>query len=106
MALFRVNKILTGNKVQVDGWTWKEHAGTDVIIAGYNPYIISDNESIIRISQELAKNRLTSLVLEKEIELGKVISINDDDSITCIAYYNGIDIAKYFPEYIQNQTHI
>ena len=105
MALFRVNNILTGNKVQVTGWSWNDYSGTDVIIAGYNPNIIADG-SISIISQELAKNRLTSLVLGKEIELGKVISVNSDGSITCVAFYNGIDIAKYFPEYSQNQSHL
>lgn len=106
MALFRVNKILTGNKVQVTGWTWDGHSGTDVIIFGYNPDVFSRDASIISINQELAKNRLTSLVLEKDIELGKVISKNDDGSITCVAFYKGIDISKYFPEYNQNQPHI
>lgn len=106
MALFRVTQILNGNRIKVEGWLWNGHEGTDVIIAGYNltNSFLGTNESINRINQDLAVNRLSSLILTKEVELGRVLSINEDGSITCIVYYNGVDIAKYFPEY--NQAHI
>jgi len=97
MALFKVTEILSGNKIKVEGWEWKGIEGTDVVIAGYNP--TQGTEAIAKLNEDLAKNRLMSLIQGKEIELGRVTSYNDDRSITCIAYYNNVDIAKYFPEY-------
>lgn len=100
MALFRVAEIKAGNKIQVaNGWEWGGDQGTDVIIAGYNP--TQGNHELSRINEELAKNRLSSLIQGKEVELGRVVTKNNDGSITCVTYYNGVDIAKYFPEYTQ-----
>jgi len=99
MALFRVKEILSGNKVKLEGWNWKDSTGTDVVIAGYNP--TQGDNAIAKLNESLAKNRLTSLIDQKEIELGRVLNLNDDGSITCLAFYDGVDIAKYFPEYTQ-----
>lgn len=100
MALFQVTEILSGNKVRVaKGWSWGEHKGTDVVIAGYDPTKGSDGV-IKNLNEQLATIRLTSLINGKDIELGQVISVNGE-CITCIVYYNGVDIAKYFPEYPQ-----
>lgn len=100
MALFRVTEILSGNKIKVQGWVWAERNGTDVIIAGYNP--MQGNPHMSSLNEDLAKNRLTSLILGKDIELGRVVDFNENTgAINCVAYYNGVDIAKYFPEYTQ-----
>jgi hypothetical protein len=104
MALFRVKEILSGNKVKVEGWNWKDSTGTDVVIAGYNP--TQGNDNLTKVNETLAKNRLISLIDQKEIELGRVINLNEDGSITCVAFYNGVDIAKYFPEYTQTSSHL
>ncbi|WP_026729480.1 hypothetical protein [Flavobacterium denitrificans] len=99
MALFRVKEILSGNKVRLEGWNWKESTGTDVVIAGYNP--TQGEDTFATVNESLAKNRLISLIDQKEIELGRVVNLNEDGSITCVAFYNGVDISKYFPEYTQ-----
>ena len=101
MALFNVTEILSGNRIRVTGWNWSTHSGTDVIIAGYNP--TQGAQAIAKLNEDLAKARLTSLINGKDVELGKVYHVNSEGSITCLVFYNGVDVAKYFPEYTQTQ---
>lgn len=97
MALFKVEKILSGNKIKVaNGWSWGSHEGTKVQIAGYNPS--TGAQDFIKLNEDLAKDRLNHLINNKDVELGEVVRV-DGDCITCMVYYNGIDISKYFPEY-------
>ncbi len=100
MALFRVTEVLSGNKVRVaNGWSWGVNKGTDVIIAGYNP--TKGTVGILaQINADLAKSRLTSLINGKDVELGQVSRVDADGCITCLVFYNGVDVAKYFPEYL------
>ncbi len=99
MPIFTVTEVIEGNKIRVSGWTWEQHAGTIVVITGYNPSFNSP-PAFPTLAASLAKNRLISLLKDKQIELGKVIQYNNvENSITCQAFYNGIDISNYFPEY-------
>ncbi len=101
MALFKVAEIISGNRIKVaGGWNWTTHSGTEVIIAGYNP--TQGGQAIDILNESLAKARLTALISNKDVELGKVFQVNADKSITCLVFYNGVDIAKYFPEYTRS----
>lgn len=89
MALFKVTKIIDGNTIEVEGWSWKEKSfsGKIVKIQGYDASPIS--ELILR-----------TLILDKEVDLKTVIKAekgtqSGTDILYCSVFLNDIDISKY-----------
>ena len=99
MAVFRVTEIIDGNTIRVAGWVWSagSYQGTKVKIAGYTTSPASTEYGM------LLKNRLTNLLLGKDVELKNVTKadkgiVQKDDILYCSVYLNDVDISKYFPE--------
>jgi len=101
MAIFRVTDIIDGNTIKVAGWKWSTYLGSKVKILGYEPSPPNTEYGM------LLKNRLTTLLLGKDVELKNVVKAekgngDNDDLIYCYVYLNDVDISKYFPELKQH----
>ena len=93
MAEFKVIKIIDGDTFDVTPqWKWNGQSGSRVRPTGY------DAPEINTLAGQKAKEKLSKLILNKNIELLNAYRI-DRGRIICDVYYNGKNLAEYFPEY-------
>ena len=90
---FKVVNVIDGDTFEVlPPWKWKDQSGIRVRPAGY------DTPEEGQPSYQEAKNRLKALILGKEVELKNFVDI-DYDRLVCDVYFNGKNLANYFPNY-------
>lgn len=88
-----VIEIIDGDTFDVKpGWRWNDSKGNRVRPTGYNAPEINTQEG------KKAKQKLERLINGKELELKKVKTI-DRGRLVCDVYYQGKNLADYFPEY-------
>ena len=93
MTDFRVSGIVDGDTFDVSGgWTWKGQRGTRIRPTGYDAPELPSHNGLI------AKNRLSSLILNKVVQIGPAYRI-DRGRLVAEVYFNGHRLADYFPEY-------
>jgi len=94
MAEFTVTEVIDGDTFRVKPpWKWKNKTGDIVRPTGYN----TPEEGEPRYEE--AKRRLIDLILNKKVEVTNPKTIDDYDRLVADAYYNGKNLADYFPEY-------
>ena len=89
----KVTNIVTADTFEVfPPWRWEGQSGIRVRPAGYN------TPEGGQVGYQESKNKLRRLILEKEVELRNFDDI-DYDRLVCDVYFNGRNLADYFPEY-------
>lgn len=89
----KVTNIVDANTFEVfPPWHWRDQSGIRVRPIGYN------TPEGGQVGYQGAKDKLTRLILEKEVELKNFADI-DYDRLVCDVYFNGKNLADYFPEY-------
>ena len=93
MSSFRVTKIIDGDTFEVSPqWKWNEQTGTRVRPTGY------DAPELHAYGGQAAKNKLSKLILGNQVDLQTAHKV-DRGRLVCDVYYNGRNLADYFPEY-------
>lgn len=93
MPNFKVTHIVDGDTFDVTpGWKWNNQTGDRVRPTGY------DAPELDKPGGAVAKQKLERLILHKEVELRQVATI-DRGRLVCDVYFNGKNLADYFPEY-------
>ena len=89
--MFKVTDIIDGNTIEVSPqWKWNDKIGNVVKVLGYPT---PDEQTT-----PFVKNKLSTLILNKDIDLKNPTTININNQILAYVYLNGINIASYFPE--------
>ena len=90
---FKVIKIIDGDTFEVTPkWKFNNTKGTGVRPTGY------DTPERGQVGYKEAANKLSSLLLNKNVELKKPIKLSYT-RLLCEVYYNRKNLASYFPEY-------
>jgi len=90
---FKVVNIIDGDTFEVlPPWKWGDRSGIRVRPTGYN--IPEEGQP----GYQNAKDKLQKLILEKEVELKNFVDI-DYDRLICDVYFDGKNLADYFPIY-------
>jgi endonuclease YncB( thermonuclease family) len=90
---FKVTNVIDGDTFEVSPeWKWDDHTGSVVRPNGYNTPEQGEE------GYQEAKDKLTRLILGKDVELKNAVSITYG-RLLCDVYYNGKNLADYFPEY-------
>ena len=90
---FKVTNVIDSDTFEVSPpWRWRDQSGIRVRSTGYN----TPEEG--QPGYERAKERLGELILDREVELENFVDI-DYDRLVCDVYFNGKNLADYFPEY-------
>ena len=90
---YKVSNVIDGDTFEVlPPWKWRDQSGIRVRPTGYS----TPEEGIV--GYQRAKDKLTTLILEKEVELKNQVDI-DYDRLACDVYFDGKNLADYFPEY-------
>jgi len=93
MADFKVTHVVDGDTFDVSpNWRWNNETGSRVRPTGY------DAPESGTIEGQRAKEKLKRLILGKTVQLGEVAKI-DRGRLVCKVFYNGKNLADYFPEY-------
>lgn len=92
MEFFSVTQVIDGDTFVVPFWRSNNVTGTVVRPTGYNTP--EEGEP----GYQEAKTKLANLILGKNVGLGDAVNF-DHDRIVCQVFYNGRDLAAYFPEY-------
>lgn len=93
MTDFKVKKVIDGDTFKVEPkWKWDEKSGDTVRPTGY------DTPEEDEEGYEEAKEKLKELILGEEVEVKNPQDI-DHGRLVADAYYDGKDLADYFPEY-------
>lgn len=93
MAKFTVSDIIDGDTFSVaGGWSWDGETGERVRPTGYNA------PELPSAAGYAAKRKLTELILNQQVELGNVATI-DRGRIVCDVFINSRNLADYFPNY-------
>ena len=91
--IFTVIKVIDGDSFEVSpNWKWNDQTGGVIRVYGY------DTPEEGELGYQTAKNKLTDLILDKEVELKNPVRITYG-RLLCNVYYNDKNIADYFPEY-------
>jgi len=91
--IFKVTKIIDGDTFEVSpNWKLDGQIGNAVRPTGY------DTPEKGKPDYQAAKNKLSNLIHGKEVELKNVIKLTYG-RLLCDVYYNGKNLANYFPEY-------
>ena len=72
-------------------WKWKQEVGEAVRPAGFYPPEHG-------VEARMVKEKLTKLILDKEVELGLVHGI-EKNALFCDVYFKGKNLAEYFRDY-------
>jgi len=89
----KVMNILTADTFEVfPPWRWEDQSGIKVTIAGLGVPLEGE------VGYDNAKNKLKSLIQDKEVELRNKKEV-DYDRLVCDVYFNGKNLVDYFPEY-------
>ena len=90
---FKVTKVIDGDTFEVSpDWEWNNESGSVVRPNGYNTP--EEGEQ----GYQAAKDKLSDLILNKEVELVKKIKLTYG-RLLCDVEYNGKNLADSFPEY-------
>ncbi len=93
MSNFTVTKIIDGDTFDVTPtWKWNGQIGSRVRPTGYNTPEMGTNGG------QAAKDKLSKLIFGKQVELGNAYKI-DRGRLVCDVYYQGKNLADYFPQY-------
>jgi endonuclease YncB( thermonuclease family) len=93
MNKFKVSSVVDGDTFDVaSGWEWGKERGSRVRPTGYDAPELGTYEG------ERAKQKLQNLIGGKEVELGDAKTI-DRGRLVCDVFFNGRNLADYFPEY-------
>jgi len=93
MSVFTVTAIIDGDTFEVTPrWKWNGDTGTRVRPTGY------DATELYVYGGQAAKDKLSNLILGKEVDLRTAHKI-DRGRLVCDVYYQGRNLADYFPEY-------
>jgi endonuclease YncB( thermonuclease family) len=93
MSEFKVTLIIDGDTFDVTPeWKWNNQTGSRVRPTGY------DAPELHEYGGQAAKDKLTKLILGKQVELRTAHKI-DRGRLVCDVYYQGRNLADYFPEY-------
>lgn len=93
MNLWKVVEVIDGDTFVVyPEWVWENKKGNLIRPLGY------DTPEINEYGYEEAKQKLKRLIMGKTVELGRGVGI-DRGRLLCHVFYNGKDLAEYFPEY-------
>lgn len=93
MATFTVTTVIDGDTFDVTpGWKWNNESGTRIRPAGY------DAPELEHLGGQEARHKLSLLIHRKSVELGKAYRI-DRGRLVCEVYFNGKNLADYFPDY-------
>src|SRR4030042_3118024 len=94
--VFKVTKVIDGDTFEVSpNWQWNDKTGSVLRANGYN----TPEEG--KQGYQDSKDKLSDLILNKEVELVKAIKISYG-RLLCDVKYNGKNLADYFPEYQQS----
>ena len=92
MESFTVEAVVDGNTIIISPpWKLDNETGDTIRAAGYNPPK-SGSEAM------KAEQKLSIMVQNKQIELAEPHGI-ERGKLVCDVYFNGINLADYFPEY-------
>ena len=90
---FKVTKIVDGDTFKISpGWKWNNKKGKIIRPTGYDTPERKEPEY-----QETTE-KLKKLLLNNEVELKNPIKLSYN-RLLCDVYFNGKDLAEYFPEY-------
>ena len=90
---FIVTKTTDGDTFDVNpAWRWNDQEGNIVRVIGY------DAPEQDEPGYHTAKQKLSQLIFGKEVELKNAVKITYG-RLLCSVYYNGKNLANYFPEY-------
>jgi len=90
---FKVVNVIDGDTFEVlPPWKWRDQSGIRVKPTGYN--IPEEGQP----GYQNAKDKLRKLILKKEVELENFVDI-DYDRLICDVYFDGKNLADYFPNY-------
>ena len=93
MTNFSVREVIDGDTFRVrNGWKWKGQTGDLVRPTGYNA------PEKGKPGYQKAKDKLTKLILGKTVDIKNSVKI-DRGRLVSDVYYNGKNLADYFPEY-------
>ncbi len=93
MSFCVVFSVVDGNTFEVTPpWKWENITGSFVQATGYDAPSISEKDS------KIARERLTNLILGRQVELCKPQEVRHG-RLVCDVYLNGVCLAEYFPEY-------
>lgn len=93
MATFTVTHVIDGDTFEVfPAWRWNGRTGTRVRPTGY------DAPELHEPGGQAAKQKLSNLILNKQVELGNAYRV-DHDRLVCDVYFQGRNLADYFPGY-------
>lgn len=90
---FRVTAVIDGDTFEVSpNWRWNSQEGNIVRANGY------DTPEQYQPGYEAAKDKLRRLILAKDVELINPIKMTYG-RLLCDVYFQGKNLADYFPEY-------
>jgi endonuclease YncB( thermonuclease family) len=90
---FLVTSVTDGDTFEVSpAWKWENESGKIVRPLGYN------TPEIGAPGYREAKEKLERLILDKYVDLKNVVKITYG-RLLCDVFYNGKNLADYFPEY-------
>lgn len=93
MATFTVSQIIDGDTFAVrNGWSWNGTTGDRVRPTGYNA------PELGTAGGNAAKQRLAQLILNQQVELGNVATI-DRGRLVCDVTFRGRPLQDYFRRY-------
>ena len=93
-SLFEVSEIVDGDTFKVkNGWKWNEKEGDTVRPTGYN------TPERWNPGYEEAKQRLKDIILYKKVDIKSVKIVDEWGRLVADVYYDGKNLAEYFPEY-------
>lgn len=94
MADFIVSEVIDGDTFKAkDGWKRNEKRGDTVRPTGYNTPEKGEP------GYEQAKQRLKDLILDKKVYIKSAKAVDEWGRLVADVYYNGKNLADYFPEY-------
>ena len=94
MTQFTVKEVVDGDTFSVaGGWTYKSNSGEFVRPLGY------DTPEARQPGYAEAKAKLVALIQGKIVDINEVASIDVYERLLANVYYNGKNLADYFPEY-------
>ena len=92
METFTVEAVIDANTFIISPpWKLDDETGDTIRATGYNPPKSGSNAM-------KAEQKISIMIQNKQIELAKPHGI-ERGKLVCEVYFNGVDLADYFPEY-------
>ena len=93
-AVFVVSRVVDGDTFKVKGgWLWRKREGDTVRPTGY------DTPERGEAGFAAAKQRLTDLILDKEVEIRKAHIVDKWGRLVADVFFKDKNLSDYFPEY-------